>query len=222
MRCSSCGHVDNRPGIVCCSRCGSPLDQSVEQLPGNTPPSNQLIVPSESQQTAIDVRRDFDVSGFSTNIQKVLWERYRAEEALNQGNPLWEPFLKHVAAYKAKKKAEEYIPLRDELQKEAFIRLQRQGIDGELAHRQAEQTDAILYEQLLRRGGMLAEVMNQIERLFSAGQLDSLPDEIKAEMISRFFQQAEQMIFSNVTPTAHNAAPQALNNGITVIDADEF
>ena len=149
-------------------------------------------------------------------------DSYRAEEALNQGNPLWEPFLKHVAAYRAKKKAEEYIPLRDELQKEAFIRLQRQGIDGELAHRQAEQTDAILYEQLLRRGGMLAEVMNQIERLFSAGQLDSLPDEIKAEMISRFFQQAEQMIFSNVTPTAHNAAPQALNNGITVIDADEF
>ena len=70
---------------------------------------------------------------------------------------------------------------------------------------------------------MMAEVMGYIAELFSSGQMASLPDEVKADLILRFYQQAEQWAFTNsmlIPPTA--TPPRLPNNGITVIDADEF
>ena len=70
---------------------------------------------------------------------------------------------------------------------------------------------------------MMAEVMGYIAELFSSGQMASLPDEVKADLILRFYQQAEQWAFTNSMLLPPTATSRRLpNNGITVIDADEF
>jgi len=223
MRCSSCGHIDNRSGIYYCPQCGGSFGRGVGRLPANVSRSTQLAVQAGPGPAVLAVRQAHDVSSYPAAIQRIYLERYRAEEALNQGNPFWEPFLKHIAAYKALQQAKAYLPIQDELQKKAYVQYQQQVVEMELARRRAEQMDAILREQLLRRSAMMAEVMGYIAELFSSGQMASLPDEVKADLILRFYQQAEQWAFTNsmlIPPTA--TPPRLPNNGITVIDADEF
>jgi len=169
------------------------------------------------------VRQAYDASSYPSAIQRIYQERIRAEEALNQGNPFWEPFLKHIAAYRALQQAKAYLPIQDELQKQAYVKYHQQEVEMELARRRAEQMDVIQREQLLRKSEMLAVVMEYIAQLFSSGQMASLPDEVKADLILRFYQQAEQWAFTQsmlLPPTA--TPPQLPNSGITVIDADEF
>ncbi len=223
MRCNSCGHIDNRPGIYYCPQCGGSFGRGVGQLTAYTSQSTQLAVQSGPGPAVLAVRQAYDASSYPGAIQRIYQERIRAEEALNQGNPFWEPFLKHIAAYRALQQAKAYLPIQDELQKQAYVQYQQQVVEMELARRRAEQMDAILREQLLRRSAMLAEIMVYIAELLSSGSMASLPDEIKADLILRFYQQAEQWAFTQsmlLAPTA--TPPQLPNSGITVIDADEF
>lgn len=225
MRCNSCGYIDNRSGIYYCPQCGGSFGRGVGRLPASTytSQSTQLAVQSGPGPAVLAVRQAYDASSYPSAIQRVYQERYRAVEALNQGNPFWEPFLKHIAAYRALQQAKAYLPIQDELQKQAYVQYQQQAIEMELARRRAEQMDAILRDQLLRRSVMLAEVMAYIAELFSSGPMASLPNEVKADLILRFYQQAEQWAFTNsmlLPPTA--TPPRLPNSGITVIDADEF
>ena len=221
MRCSRCGHIDNRPDIFYCPRCSSSLGRGVGLLPAATSQSSQLAPQSVSQQTALAARQAYEVSSYPVAIQRVYWDRYQAEEALNRDNPFWELFLKHFKAFEALQEAKKYIPIQQELQKQAYVRSQQLVIDGELARRTAEQRDAIAREQVLRRSMMLAEAIEQITELFTNGPMAALPDEIKAELINRFIQQTEQWIFRADTPPSPNPQPRTSNGGI-VIDADEF
>ena len=225
MRCNSCGHIDNRSGLYYCPQCSGSFGRGVGRLPASTSTSQstQLAVQSGPGPAALAVRQAYDVSSYSGAIQRIYQERYRAEEALNQGNPFWEPFLKHIAAYRALQKAKAYLPIQDELQKQAYVQYQQQVVEMELARRRAEQMDFILRDQLLRRSAMLAEVMGYVAELFSSGPMASLPNEVKADLILRFYQQAEQWAFTNSMLLPPAATPPRLpNSGITVIDADEF
>lgn len=223
MRCSRCGYIDNRSGIYYCPQCGGSFGRGVGQLPAYTSQSTQMAVQSGPGPAALAVRREYDVSSQPAAIQRVYQERYWAEEALNQGNPFWEPFLKHIAAYRALQHAKAYLPIQDELQKQAYVQYQQQVVEMELARRRAEQNDIILRDQLLRRSVMLAEVMGYVAELFSSGPMANLPNEVKADLMLRFYQQAEQWVFTNSMLLPPTATPPRLPlNGITVIDADEF
>lgn len=222
MRCSRCGYIDNRSGIYYCPQCGGSFGRGLGQLPASTSTSQstQLAVQFGPGPAVLAVRQAYDASSYPAAIQRVYQERYRAVEALNQGNPFWEPFLKHIAAYRALQKAKEYLPIQDELQKQAYVKYHQQEVEMELARRRAEQTDIIQHDQLLRRTAMLAEVMAGIPELFSSGPMASLPDEVKADLILRLYQQVEQWASTNPMMLPPTATPP--RSGITVIDADEF
>ncbi len=225
MRCSRCGYIDNRSGIYYCPQCGGSFGRGLGRLSASTSTSQstQLAVQFGPGPAVLAVRQAYDASSYPAAIQRVYQERYRAVEALNQGNPFWEPFLKHIAAYRALQKAKEYLPIQDDLQKQAYVKYHQQEVEMELARQREEQNDIILRDQLLRRSVMLAEVMGYVAELFSSGPMASLPDEVKTDLMLRFYQQAEQWVFTHsmlLPPTA--TPPRLPNNGITVIDADEF
>lgn len=222
MRCSNCGHNDNRSGISYCSRCSSPLSRGRggRSLQSRSPRLTQAPVPV--RQAPLAIQNGFDVSNFPAVLQRVYWENYQAQEMLNRGNPFWGLIGKHKAAYVALEKTKEYAAIQEDLQKQAFVRYQQQSIDHELARRQAEMASAILQEELQRRMEMAAGMMVQVETLFSSEPMTSLPDEAKAELIAKFLHHAEQWIFSYNLPSAPDTPGTLLNDGPTVIDADEF
>ena len=220
MRCSRCGHIDNRPKIFYCPRCSTSLGRGIGLLPAYTSQATQLAAQPSRQGAALARPGEFDTRSYPAAIQSIYQARYQAEELLNEGNPLW-GLIKHFKALQAWLEANKYISIQGELQKQAYTRFQQQAIDGQLAQRAAEQQDAILREQLQRKSMMLAEAIKNITALVDDSSMAELPDELKADIINMLYQQAEAWIFRIDTPSPP-VTPSRPYNGTVIINADEF
>lgn len=220
MRCSRCGHIDNRSDIFYCPRCSTSLGRGIGLLPAYTSQATQLAA-RPSRPDAAPIRPgEFDAGRYPATAQSISQARYQAVEALNEGNPLW-GIWKHIEALKAFLEANKYIHIQDELQKQAYTRFHQQMIDGQLAQRAAEQQDTILREQLLRKSMMLAEAIKNITALIDNSSMADLPDELKADIINMLYRQAEAWIFRIDTPSVP-FPPSQPYNGTVIINADEF
>lgn len=221
--CMNCNHIDNRPGIIFCPRCGSQLFNllpPVTQSTADSPP----ISPVMSVNTQSLVREGPEQSRAITP-HSMYRELYQAHETLMQGDPFWKRLGKHLAAYQTREQATESLDDLAKLQRETLIRARQQIVDAEFARRQAEYEDAILREQLTRRANMMADYLDQLSQLFSADRYANVPDEIKADIINSLFRQAEEMIFTANNPIIDgHVLPRSLNNNddVILIDADEF
>ena len=136
VACTRCSHIDRRPNIMFCPRCGGPtqpllpptalVPSAGPQLPSLPAVSRHALAPQEPEQsTAITPR-------------SISQELYLAQEALMSGDPIWRWVGRHLAAYQTRKQAKESLDDLAKLQKETFVRVRQQVIDAELARRQVD------------------------------------------------------------------------------------
>ena len=222
VACTRCSHIDRRPNITFCPRCGGPtqplnpptalVPSGGPQLPTLPAVSNHALVPQEPEQsTAITPR-------------SISQELYLAQEALMSGDPVWRWIGRHLAAYQTREQAKESLEDLARLQKETFVRVRQQVIDAELARRQAEFEDGILREQLTRRANMMADFLEQLNQVFNSDRYESVPDEIRADIINSLYKQAEEMAFrpTNLIIDSRTDPWPDDDDDVTIIDADEF
>ena len=222
MRCTYCGHADYRHNLQYCPQCSEPIWDSGRQLPSGDS-TRSTSVPAVARRAELAVRQQFDVTRFGPSIQRVYRERYLAEETLGRNSPFWS-IRKHVAALRALEAAKEYIPIQEELQKEAYMRLRRQAVDVEMARRRAAQEDEIRREQLLSRTNIWLDYMDTLTRHFYEGdRYSDLTDEQKKDLIESLSEIARETIFSEpASLSTRQEPPQPLGPDITIIDVDEF
>ena len=221
MRCTSCGYDDYRHDISVCSQCQSPI---YGRLPSRQLLAGQTSFPLATQVTNLALAQNMNTGGGNTSLQRVCRELYQSIEAVERGDPLWELFGKHRAAYRAKQHAKDAYPELVKIQQEAYLEMKRQLAGAELARREAEFMDAIQREQLMRRAGSLADFLSMLNQLFADARFASLPDEIKGDIINSLYKRGEEMMFTapNMLYSNGYALPRYEDESVTIIDVDEF
>ena len=221
MRCTECGYEDYQYDLDFCPQCNNAISDPSPTLPLVVERSSLPTLPQESRLARA---QSLDTGGGNASLQRVYRDLYESVEAVERGDPLWEFYGKHLAAYKAKQEAKGTYEELVKIKQAAYLEMKRQIARAELAWSQAQFTDAIQREQLMRRARLLTDLLDMINQVFAADKYANLHDEIKADLINSLYKHAEDMVFTEPNMPVPNGRPLSgsADDRVTIINVDEF
>jgi hypothetical protein len=173
--------------------------------------------------SSISVTRLAHEESNDISLSDIYHEMYQSLEALESGDPRWELYGKHLAAYHANRHAKEAYADYVNLQKEFFLKTKSQQAGAWLGRRQAMFEDRTRHEQLLRMTKMALEYLDALTLHFSAERFAYLTDDQKAEIIQDLYERGVNFIFtSGEIDLTSRALPEPTDSNVRIIDMDEF
>lgn len=223
-RCDKSNYTDKRTNIGYCQHCQNNVNAD-------------LATPLALNRTATNMALQnlSDDPEISIDLRRIIEELYREEEVLGKDQLFW-GVRKHLAACRSVDRAREYIDLRHQLHKRAFVRINEQKIDSviardqaqinaEITRNQARVSDAIREEQLWNRMELLTHILSNLGKPLPDNIVENLTDDGKADLTSSVLEKLLDYVFSVDTPAQPNSDPGISRHQVRsqrLIDADEF